>query len=355
MGGIFGSAIGLTQVESLIANGEDVNEVANDNGCATALQYAAMYGHLGVAMLLVENGAHINAPGAKHNGRTALQDAAENEILDIVHLLPKRNDDEPELLAERRHDATEFVRMGGDTGCLGISLTDRATINLLVNLQSRTYRCPNADLWLGDTSVSGRRSTYAHCSGRSAIPGDTPPIGTTCLDNTVFWANIDTTEIANRGSRYCGKYACITVTVYDSYDDGFGSGPQYWIDCAENLRPPEDISKFYRTMPEVTVKTSVESASSTTELSTGTTAEVSLPSSTTSEIASETAPRNSAESSSHATISEGSTTATETPKPKGGSSLSGGAIAGIVIGSFLGGILFTSIIILRRSRSSVAR
>ncbi|RTE84045.1 hypothetical protein BHE90_001464 [Fusarium euwallaceae] len=61
---------------------------------------------------------------------------------------------------------------------------------------------------------------------------------------------MDATEIANRGSRYCGKYSCITVTVYDSYDDGFGSGPQYWIDCAENLRPPEDISEFYRTMPE---------------------------------------------------------------------------------------------------------
>ncbi|RSL63006.1 hypothetical protein CEP53_004590 [Fusarium sp. AF-6] len=74
---------------------------------------------------------------------------------------------------------------------------------------------------------------------------------------------MDATEIVNRGSRYCGKYSCITVTVYDSYDDGFGSGPQYWIDCAENLRPPQEISEFYRTTPEVTAKTSLESTSST--------------------------------------------------------------------------------------------
>ncbi|RTE84046.1 hypothetical protein BHE90_001465 [Fusarium euwallaceae] len=102
----------ISQVRSLIASGENVNEPANDNGGATALQHAAMHGHLGIAILLIENGAHINAPGAKHNGRTALQGAAENGRLDMVHLLLE-HDDEPELLEERRRDAAGFAdRLG---------------------------------------------------------------------------------------------------------------------------------------------------------------------------------------------------------------------------------------------------
>ncbi|KAI8651959.1 hypothetical protein NCS56_01412400 [Fusarium sp. Ph1] len=202
------------------------------------------------------------------------------------------------------------------------------------------YRCQNTDLWLGDTSVPGRRSTYAHCSGRSAIPGDSPPIGTTCSGNTVFWANMDGRTLAGSSSR--GKYSCITVTVYDSYDGGSGSGPQYWIDCEENLRPPRNIREFYRTMPE-------QSVSSTTELSAAGTTDPSFPPSTASEIASGTASQATTETASRST-----TAVTETPKPTSGKGLSGGAVAGIALGSFFGGILLTSTIAVLLMRRQVS-
>ncbi|KAI8651958.1 Clr5 domain-containing protein [Fusarium sp. Ph1] len=102
----------IARVQSLILNGEDVNEPANDNCGATALQYAAMHGHLNMAMLLIENGARINAPGAKIHGRSALQGAAENGRLDMVHLLLE-HDDEPDLLEERCHDAAKFAEKQG--------------------------------------------------------------------------------------------------------------------------------------------------------------------------------------------------------------------------------------------------
>ncbi|WAO96179.1 Hypothetical protein NCS54_01384300 [Fusarium falciforme] len=211
------------------------------------------------------------------------------------------------------------------------------------------YRCQNTDLWLGDTSVPGRRSTYAHCSGRSAIPGDSPPIGTTCSGNTVFWANMDGRTLAGSSSRYCGKYSCITVTVYDSYDDGSGSRPQYWIDCEENLRPPRNIREFYRTMPEPTAETSAESISSTTELSAAGATDWSLPPSTASEIASGTASQAPSETASRST-----TAATETPKPTSDNGLGGGAVAGIALGSFFGGVLFTSTIAVLLMRRQVS-
>ncbi|KAI8711396.1 hypothetical protein NCS52_01402800 [Fusarium sp. LHS14.1] len=192
------------------------------------------------------------------------------------------------------------------------------------------YRCQNNDLWLGDTSVPGRSSIYAHCSGRSAIPGDSPPIGTACSANTVFWANMDGRTLVNSGSRK--KYSCITVTVYDSYDDGSGSGPQYWVDCEENLRPPQNIREFYRAMPE-------QSIASTTELNATGTTDPPFPPSTVSGIESGTASQATSE------IASGSTAAaTDTTKPTSGKGLSGGAIAGIALGSFFGGVLLTSTI-----------
>ncbi|KAJ4218152.1 hypothetical protein NW759_008745 [Fusarium solani] len=102
----------LAEVESLILKGEDVNEPANENGGATALQYASIHGHFNIAMLLIENVALIKAPKAKFDGRTALQAAAENGRLDILHLLLEHYD-EPDLLEERCHEAAEFAEREG--------------------------------------------------------------------------------------------------------------------------------------------------------------------------------------------------------------------------------------------------
>ncbi|KAI1179004.1 ankyrin repeat-containing domain protein [Nemania sp. FL0916] len=68
----------------------DVNAPAASQGGATALQLAAMKGHLGLAKYLIELGANIDAPGAKRYGRTALEGAAEYGRIDMLQLLLSR-------------------------------------------------------------------------------------------------------------------------------------------------------------------------------------------------------------------------------------------------------------------------
>lgn len=73
--------------EILIEHGASVNAPANADCGGTALQYAAIYGYIGIAVLLLENGANVNAEAAEINGRTALEGAAENGRIDMVQLL----------------------------------------------------------------------------------------------------------------------------------------------------------------------------------------------------------------------------------------------------------------------------
>jgi hypothetical protein len=56
-------------------------------GGGTALQLAAMSGHLGIATLLIQNGANVNYPPARGPGRTAFEAAAEWCRPDMMHLL----------------------------------------------------------------------------------------------------------------------------------------------------------------------------------------------------------------------------------------------------------------------------
>jgi ankyrin repeat protein len=72
-------------VELLLGSGADVNSPARHG--STALQFAVIGGHIGTAVLLIERGAHINAPGSKLNGRTALEGAAEHGRIDMLQLL----------------------------------------------------------------------------------------------------------------------------------------------------------------------------------------------------------------------------------------------------------------------------
>ena len=51
------------------------------------------------------------APAEKH-GRTALEAAAENGRLDVLHLL-LQNDNDPEMLAERCEEAAELAEEEG--------------------------------------------------------------------------------------------------------------------------------------------------------------------------------------------------------------------------------------------------
>jgi ankyrin repeat protein len=57
-------------------------------GCATALQLAVIQGYLGIVKLLIyEHKANANAQGAKKEGPTALEGAAEHGRLDLVEFL----------------------------------------------------------------------------------------------------------------------------------------------------------------------------------------------------------------------------------------------------------------------------
>jgi ankyrin repeat protein len=50
----------------------------------TPLQLAALKGHTGIASLLLENGANVNHPPSKGDGRTALETAAEWNMMTLL-------------------------------------------------------------------------------------------------------------------------------------------------------------------------------------------------------------------------------------------------------------------------------
>ncbi|KAL3425097.1 ankyrin repeat protein [Phlyctema vagabunda] len=74
-------------VKYLLDAGANVNAPPAKHRGITALQGAAIRGHLGIASLLLEADADVNMPGAEFEGRTALEAAAEWGRLDMVQLL----------------------------------------------------------------------------------------------------------------------------------------------------------------------------------------------------------------------------------------------------------------------------
>lgn len=74
-------------IDFLLKHKADINAPAADYGGITALQGAAIAGHLDVAIMLIKMGAKVNAPPALEEGRTAIEGAAEHGRLDMVQLL----------------------------------------------------------------------------------------------------------------------------------------------------------------------------------------------------------------------------------------------------------------------------
>jgi ankyrin repeat protein len=70
-----------------LENGADVNAPPFARYGATALQFAAIGGYIGIAQPLIQRGANVNASAAKIGGRTALEGAAEHGRIDILQLL----------------------------------------------------------------------------------------------------------------------------------------------------------------------------------------------------------------------------------------------------------------------------
>jgi ankyrin repeat protein len=74
-------------IRVLLSHGAEIDAPPARQKGATALQFAAMKGDVGIAELLLERGADVNAPAAKVDGRTALEGAAEYGRIDMVKLL----------------------------------------------------------------------------------------------------------------------------------------------------------------------------------------------------------------------------------------------------------------------------
>ncbi|KAF2800289.1 ankyrin [Melanomma pulvis-pyrius CBS 109.77] len=72
---------------SLIEQGAHVNAPAAFNAGGTALQLAAIGGHDRVVDLLLDKGADLHAPPSKHNGRTPFEGATEHGRLDMMTFL----------------------------------------------------------------------------------------------------------------------------------------------------------------------------------------------------------------------------------------------------------------------------
>ena len=78
--------LGIAQL--LVERGANVNAARTTDGC-TALMWASQSGHLGIAQLLVERGANLNA-AATDDGYTALMSAIQEGHLSIAQLLVER-------------------------------------------------------------------------------------------------------------------------------------------------------------------------------------------------------------------------------------------------------------------------
>ena len=74
-------------VELLIEYGAEINSPPAEKFGATALQFAAIGGYIGIAFVLLGHEADVNAPPARSEGRTALEGAAEHGRTDMVQIL----------------------------------------------------------------------------------------------------------------------------------------------------------------------------------------------------------------------------------------------------------------------------
>ena len=100
-------------VQLLLSENADVNAPAVNAGGLTALQGAAIQGHLAIANLLLCAGADVTAAPAMFMGRTALEGAAEHGRLDMVQLLLDASADTGNLDRKSLSKAAMLAERGG--------------------------------------------------------------------------------------------------------------------------------------------------------------------------------------------------------------------------------------------------
>lgn len=74
-------------IDFLLDVGADIHALAGEVRGVTALQGAAIRGHMKIALKFLEAGADVNAEPALVDGRTAVDGAAEHGRLDMVQML----------------------------------------------------------------------------------------------------------------------------------------------------------------------------------------------------------------------------------------------------------------------------
>jgi len=91
----------------------DVNEKPAGTNGATALQAAAIRGHLQIAVKLLNVGANVNAPADGSDGRTAIEGVAEHGRLDMVKLLINAGATGDQTRLNRFHSAKALADIEG--------------------------------------------------------------------------------------------------------------------------------------------------------------------------------------------------------------------------------------------------
>ena len=91
----------------------DVNEKPAETDGVTALQAAAIRGHIEIALKLLDAGANVNAPAAGSDGRTAIEGAAEHGRLDMVKLLINAGATGDQTRLNRFHSAKALADIEG--------------------------------------------------------------------------------------------------------------------------------------------------------------------------------------------------------------------------------------------------
>ncbi len=123
----------LDEVKQLIERGADIDGecIDSDNNCWGLLEYAAVWGDLELAELLIENGADISIPNVGNTDLTPLHSAIVNDKEDVaLYLIDKgANVDATMLAAAAAKDNTNImlalINKGIDVNALALDLNSR--------------------------------------------------------------------------------------------------------------------------------------------------------------------------------------------------------------------------------------
>ena len=94
-----------------MGQGVDPNEAPAKRAWGTALQLAAIVGHIGIAVALLDVGAEVNAKPAMLDGRTAFEGATEHGRIEMMMFLVHHGAD---LLAENSRQYRRAVQFAED-------------------------------------------------------------------------------------------------------------------------------------------------------------------------------------------------------------------------------------------------